>query len=366
MKKLTVLMPAYNVESYIAESIESVLMQKVNFEYELLIIDDKSTDDTLKIALEYKQKYQDIITVLKNDKNLRALATSTKGYEIIKTDYFCVLDPDDYYVADDFLQKALDFLDSNLDYTIYTANSDTLDINTQERHKFIHSDYDNKTFTMDDLLNGEAVLGHTSSTVFRNIVFKSNLPQELYSAVDTYSEKSFEGDSFRNLLHLNEGKGFFSNVVVGVYRMTHQGIWTSLPDVKKDLMQSQLYFDMSNFFNDKKICEFMLRKSYMYFQKLILSLMQNYSLSCSTDADMNDFKTPTEYIHFKQIDSLYKEYIKQKSILVDMGDWNQDQIDKDKSAKEKEKCYIDSINYYKNSLSWKITKPLRAIRKLLP
>ena len=50
---VSVLMPTYNHEKYISQAIESVLMQKTNFAWELLIHDDCSTDGTLRIAQHY-------------------------------------------------------------------------------------------------------------------------------------------------------------------------------------------------------------------------------------------------------------------------------------------------------------------------
>lgn len=53
--KITILMPSYNKGDYIAEAIESVLIQKTDFDFELIIIDDKSTDKSLDIAKDYEK-----------------------------------------------------------------------------------------------------------------------------------------------------------------------------------------------------------------------------------------------------------------------------------------------------------------------
>lgn len=56
---VTILMPTYNHERYISQAIESVLAQKTNYPYELLIHDDCSTDSTLAIAQNYTTKHPD-------------------------------------------------------------------------------------------------------------------------------------------------------------------------------------------------------------------------------------------------------------------------------------------------------------------
>src|SRR5687767_7269280 len=63
-------MITYNHEKYIAQAIESVLIQKTNFNYKLIICEDCSTDNTAKICAEYKEKYPDKIDLYLNEKNL--------------------------------------------------------------------------------------------------------------------------------------------------------------------------------------------------------------------------------------------------------------------------------------------------------
>ena len=66
---VTILMPAYNHERYISQAIESVLAQKTNYPYELLIHDDCSTDSTLTIAQNYATKFSDKIKIFTEEEN---------------------------------------------------------------------------------------------------------------------------------------------------------------------------------------------------------------------------------------------------------------------------------------------------------
>ena len=61
---LSVGMLTYNHEKYIAQAIDSILMQEVNFDYEIVIADDCSTDNTREIILDYQKRYPDIIKPL--------------------------------------------------------------------------------------------------------------------------------------------------------------------------------------------------------------------------------------------------------------------------------------------------------------
>ena len=67
--KLSVIMPLYNVEATLSIALDSVIMQKVNFEYEIICVDDKSTDNTFDILNSYKKKYP-FIKIIQNQARL--------------------------------------------------------------------------------------------------------------------------------------------------------------------------------------------------------------------------------------------------------------------------------------------------------
>jgi glycosyltransferase involved in cell wall biosynthesis len=90
----SIVTPTYNRAKYIEESVNSVLAQTYT-NWELVIIDDASTDNTQEIL----QKYTDErIRVYKNEKNLERSESRNKGIELSKGTYVCFLDSDDYYL----------------------------------------------------------------------------------------------------------------------------------------------------------------------------------------------------------------------------------------------------------------------------
>ena len=68
--KLICLMPTHNKQDTLGKAIESVMMQKSDFDYKLFILDDCSTDNSNKIAQMYKEKYPGKIEIFRNEKNL--------------------------------------------------------------------------------------------------------------------------------------------------------------------------------------------------------------------------------------------------------------------------------------------------------
>lgn len=115
----SIIMPAYNAEKFIFESIESILQQTF-IDYELLVINDCSSDNTVKIVEEY-QKKDARIKLLHNEQNSGVAITRNKGIEAAKYPYICFLDSDDLWEPDK-LQEYLKTFEKGNDviYSFYT------------------------------------------------------------------------------------------------------------------------------------------------------------------------------------------------------------------------------------------------------
>ena len=107
---VSIITPNYNCGKYIALTIESVLAQSYT-EWEMLIQDDCSTDDSYEIALEYAKK-DARIRVSRNEKNSGAAITRNNAIEVSKGKYLAFLDSDDIWFPDK-LEKQLDFMQKN-------------------------------------------------------------------------------------------------------------------------------------------------------------------------------------------------------------------------------------------------------------
>ncbi len=101
--KISVLMSVYNSEKYLNYSIESILSQSFK-DYEFIIIDDGSTDDSLKIIESYKQKDKRII-IIHNTKNIGTTKSLNKGLLIAKGKYIARMDADDWSYPNRLLQQ---------------------------------------------------------------------------------------------------------------------------------------------------------------------------------------------------------------------------------------------------------------------
>ncbi len=106
--QVTVLMPAYNGEKHIAEAIESILSQTLD-DFELLIVNDGSTDNSRKIASSYGDHR---IRIVDNDENMGIIATLNKGIEASQGAFLARMDADDVSYPTR-LEKQVEFMRAN-------------------------------------------------------------------------------------------------------------------------------------------------------------------------------------------------------------------------------------------------------------
>lgn len=116
--KVSVAMVTYNHEPYIAKALDSVLMQKTGFDYEIVIGEDCSTDGTRAIIIDYQHRYPDKFRLLLNDKNLGMHKNADQIINACRGDYIAMLDGDDYWTSPHKLQKQFDFLESHPECSI--------------------------------------------------------------------------------------------------------------------------------------------------------------------------------------------------------------------------------------------------------
>lgn len=118
--KISIVMGIYNCDKYLEESIESILSQTYS-NWELIMCDDGSIDNTLSIAKKYEKMYPEKIKVLKNEKNMGLNFTLNKCIEHATGEYIARQDGDDVSLPDR-LKQEIDFLIKNKKYSLVSAN----------------------------------------------------------------------------------------------------------------------------------------------------------------------------------------------------------------------------------------------------
>lgn len=126
--KLSVIVPAFKLEQYIEPCLRSVLEQTVNFDYEVIVCDDASPDNTAAVIQRLENVFPHLRAIYKTQNgglanNMKTLLSSAQG------EYIAYLDGDDIALPGK-LQKQVDYLDSHLDCQMVYHESDMFDSDT--------------------------------------------------------------------------------------------------------------------------------------------------------------------------------------------------------------------------------------------
>jgi glycosyltransferase involved in cell wall biosynthesis len=211
--KVSILMITYNHERFIAQALESVLAQRTDFPYEVVVGEDCSTDHTLGVALECQHRHPDRIRVLAREKNLGMLRNLVATYQACRGKYIAFLEGDDYWTDPAKMQMQVDFLESHSEFSICFHNA--LEVEDESGEALGAScRHIRETSTVEDL--AYALYIPTCSALIRK------------AAIRTFPDWFFEmpmGDWPILLLAAQRGKIRFMDKVMAHHRCHAGGVW---------------------------------------------------------------------------------------------------------------------------------------------
>jgi glycosyltransferase involved in cell wall biosynthesis len=222
MKKLSVLVPAYNFGDYLPSCIDSIYKQQTTFDFDVIVRDDNSPDNSSEVLNNLKQKYPNLI-VLDGSKNIGAFHNIKLLYESTDAQYVAYLDGDDMFGDLNKLQRQVDFLDKNPEYVMHFTGSRYL----YEDGTIFPNDSRvicsiKKVITTKDLLEGNYV---GFGRMFRN---KPNIFKEKYSELPYVDwPTSYELSKYGLIVY----EEFFG----GIYRISQTGMYSTLSDQEKEI-----------------------------------------------------------------------------------------------------------------------------------
>ncbi|MEI8198961.1 MAG: glycosyltransferase family 2 protein [Eubacteriales bacterium] len=209
---VSVALVVYNHEKYVIQAIESILMQDVDFSYEIIVGDDKSTDRSREILLGYKEKYPERITLLFQDENVGGTKNIYDLFMKSKGKYIAVLEGDDYWLDRKKLQKQVDFLENNNEYLGVSHLIEARDISG----KYISTQPSSpkivgKDATVELFLKG--IYFSAVATVFRNFFKDTKADYSIY-----YKAHKYVGDLTLCMILLDKGRIKVLNEAMSAYR----------------------------------------------------------------------------------------------------------------------------------------------------
>lgn len=229
---LNVYVLTYNHEKTISKTLDSILEQKTDFPFIITILEDCSTDNTLKICHHYQKQYPNKINIIAQPVNTNA-EHSRWAKEKINTKYWCTIEGDDYWCDQNKIQTALEILEENENYIGFAH--DTLCINMVESREFSlhHNDIEHANTGHRSLLTfSNLFYVHTSAVIYRHIVdFKTyKLP-----IIDTYIL----------YYHISFGPIYYYDKIMSCHPQTGYGMWSSLSQKQRDFNNEFIHYTLN-------------------------------------------------------------------------------------------------------------------------
>lgn len=167
---LSVVVITYKHEKYLRKCLDSILMQQVDFDLEIIISDDCSPDNTANIIKDYHERYPDIVRPTLRSQNVGASRNQYDCFLQAKGKYIAILDGDDFWTDKNKLRLQTEFLENNPDYIACTQRYRVVDQDdniTKEQYSGPGSP-ESGDYTLNDFLN-YVYYGHPGTLVFDNI-----------------------------------------------------------------------------------------------------------------------------------------------------------------------------------------------------
>lgn len=251
MIKVSVCVPTYNHKDYIASMLDGALEQKTTFPFEIVIGDDGSTDGSQDIIRSYQEKYPDIIRAFLHQENQgpfepREFAGRNNVLQLLKAcqgEYVAMCEGDDYWTDACKLQKQVDFMDNNPDFSICHHNMLVTYEDGSESHLF-NKDNQPLVSTINDILHDRWFMA-TASWLYRNYFLTENFA--------AWHATAAAGDWALSIQLAAKGKIAYLPEVMGVYRKHSAGLSNVHSHSNKWFLRNRKeMFENVNIWLDKK------------------------------------------------------------------------------------------------------------------
>lgn len=271
---VTIRVLAYNHINFISKCLDSILMQETSFEYEVLIAEDDSDDGTRELCVKYAREHPDKVRLLLNDRKNNisingkptGIFNSTYSNFSIHSKYIAMCEADDYWTDPTSLEKRVQFLEKNNEYSMCYHNAISLNENTHNKgaRLLVKLDKDTTVSSL-DIINLHTP---TSTIVYRNGFVKK---------FDQYMPQILCGDAIlKSKLSLIGQARYINSIRPAVYRCHDGGIWSSIKvtDQVNHSLKAWKYMITKVFIGTERAQESIRTISYKYFTLFVSFLIR--------------------------------------------------------------------------------------------
>jgi glycosyltransferase involved in cell wall biosynthesis len=289
--KVSVSLITFNHEKFIAQAIESLLLQEVDFSYEIIIGEDFSSDRTREIVIDYQKQYPDKIRLILPEQNLGCYGQKifVQTLQACRGEYIALLDGDDYWTSPHKLQQQVDYLDNHPECAICFHDVTTIFEDKAELSHTYNNFEPQKFSGLENILKSNFI--PTCSTLYRRGLF-DQFPQ--------WYNETVCGDWVLHILNARHGKIGYINKSLAVYRVHSNGIFSSMRKMQQlkeaikcyKLLNEYLNFEYNYIIQSEIIYRYLiclsiyqqegnLRLQKQYANKLIRTLINHPLISCT-------------------------------------------------------------------------------------
>ncbi len=230
---VSVLCATYNQKKYISQSLESILAQKTDFPFEVIVRDDCSTDGTTEIVMEYARKYPGKVVPLVLQENHYSHGKNDIAFmllfRLIRGKYFAVCEGDDFWTDPEKLQIQVDFMEAHPEYSMCCHSSYITDEKgTIRKDKVFRSRAESGDLSAEKIISGWSMA--TNTLMVRTSSWED--------PVVPFQGKCLNEDYGLEVYTALKGKVFFLDRLMGAYRMNANGsmsiFYKDHPDILKE------------------------------------------------------------------------------------------------------------------------------------
>jgi glycosyltransferase involved in cell wall biosynthesis len=217
---VTVILPTHNHAPFIAQAIESVLMQQTDFPFDILLHDDASTDGTADICREYAAKYPDKITLIAQTVNQYTIDRRIQSHILIPrvtAKYTAILDGDDYWTDPLKLQKQVGYMEAHPECTLCIGGADLVDVNNRVTGHV-------KPYDMDRMVDPLDMIRAGGGFVATNTIV---MPTQLLKDLPKFADYVEAEDIPFQLLGALTGYAWYIADTLMAYRVAVPGSWST-------------------------------------------------------------------------------------------------------------------------------------------
>lgn len=304
--KVSVVCLVYNHEKYIRKCLESLVSQKTDFKYEVLVHDDASTDNSAKIIKEFEENYPNIIKPIYQTENQWSKHIGIfKTFQLprIKGTYIAFCEGDDYWINENKLQLQYDALENNLDCKICVHDTNCIneDGSYNDKHYPLHS-------FSSGVIDGKYILLKYPDWIFHlsSFFIRKEIIDKLYYGGLGLVETCPAGDLVIQYFSATCGNYYYIKDDMSVYRLFSKESFT-----EKLRRGDNFVYIINRFISFTNIFKNYLNDYYSYDLEDVMSdALAEYNIKMLLQK--KDYKTIYQYRNFK----FFKGFNKKLKLVV--------------------------------------------------